>query len=563
MAGFMAGFGQAFGQLPDIIQKDEVIQQNRIAAKRAEQLAAKKATGELITQYASAIESLPEDQIAFRTNLLFNQIEQTTGQKVNPAVAKIINANPQDAAKVMKQLYGDQGGFTMEALGKVLGDPTIFAGVYDAHNRRNKAIEAGAAFKRGLSAKTPQDALQAMGDIDPSTGGFKERLGGLQAASEGVRKGQEFEATNPLAMAALRHGIDLRKASPQARQFLQQELIGQAGALKGAEKAGEVSATPIPLEAAQLTQQPFGTTYGNLGAGGTPASATPAAQPPTSGEGTPTANLEAARRELASIIREMPNVDDPRSRALLEQQVQELRDYISRGGVGSSTNMPDVTTTPGAFSSTQPQAQPARNSLVPPTAANLAQQKAMAEGAAGVFNKMRSDSVAASKAESQMRVLGSLLSKVDTGSLAPISLSFQKALQSAGFDISDKASYSEAARSLAIHLLGNARTEAGGVGATSNYENIVYQQAIPNIDKLPKANQILVEAAIKQHKRTQEIYKEVAKYVQKNGYDEVAVTDIIEKYKDAHPTLTPEDAKYLTSGGAKKDTRPPLNSFFK
>src|SRR5688572_22110919 len=138
--GFMAGFGQAVSQLPDIIQKDEVIQQNRIAAKKQEQLAARKATGDLISQYASAIETLPEEQVPLRTNILFSQIEQATGQKVNPAIAKIINSDPKSAAKAMSQLYGEQGGYTMEALGKVLGDPTVFAGVFDAFNRRNKAV---------------------------------------------------------------------------------------------------------------------------------------------------------------------------------------------------------------------------------------------------------------------------------------------------------------------------------------------------------------------------------------------------------------------------------------
>lgn len=258
--GFMAGFGQAVSQLPDIIQKDEVIQQNRIAAKKQEQLAARKATGDLISQYASAIETLPEEQVPLRTNILFSQIEQATGQKVNPAIAKIINSDPKSAAKAMSQLYGEQGGYTMEALGKVLGDPTVFAGVFDAFNRRNKAVEAAASFKAGLQGQTPGEVFQSAAGIDPSAPGFKEQLGMLRDVGQNVRQSNEFAATNPLAMAARRHGVNLQNASPEVLQFLQQDVQQQAGQTAQSEATGRAMGALVdPTVAAKTGASPFAT----------------------------------------------------------------------------------------------------------------------------------------------------------------------------------------------------------------------------------------------------------------------------------------------------------------
>lgn len=613
MAGFAAGLAQGFGNFADDLAADRVrreeSQMRQIAAARQAQLDQAKQVGDLIKNYSDAIATLPEDQVAVRTDLFKQQIEAATGTKIDPAVWKTMKSDPKGTAEAMTQMYVDKP-FTPKALGGVLGNINAFTGLYDALQNRKQNMDAAAAFGQGVGAPQTSGTPQAQpAQLDPIAAIDAQMAQLQQAAAQLSSTGQLDKQRTSF----------LEKRLDILQKQREQLLTGDTEGMRRDQQQ-------MTFQEAQAAGVPVGTTYGEfrrMRGGGAARPSPVAAQPNVQGSpiaargasgfsavpakgSTPPAILDNLRATESSgnqfainkqtkamgpyqfmpeTLAEMTKAgisfnpfDEPQARDAADRYITML---AQRHGGDYRKALADyggfITKDPTAYvnkvmkgvqeGGTQAAATTS-NMGVPLSEAQLAQNKAIAEGGAKTFNDMRTNAGKARQNESQLKTLGSMLDQVRTGTGASSLLGLRKLAAAAGFDIDPSANYAEAARGLAVHLIGQSRDAAGGVGATSNYEDQLYQMGVPNIDKLPGANKILVAAAVKHAKRTQEIFKEVSKYVQKNGYDDVGVQEIVDKYVEANPIFSAEDAKVLLGGKSmaekpEADKRPPLNSFFK
>lgn len=662
--GFMAGLGAGFSKLPAIQMQNQELAIRKQANERAWQLEQQKLTGDMLQQFNDAIQNTPDDQVANRTNLFFRQIEQATGKKVDPAVARAFAADPQSAAKSMVDLYTQQP-YDTKTLGNVLGNVQAFSGVYDALNKRRAQKETTDSFSQGVGA-TPaipapnpgegayspqalggqapaqtrrvqpgvtdlsgmQDRLQQINDAigkvggNPNLAGFKERLGALQAQADAIHKSMEFAISNATTASAMRHGIsDISQASPQQLQMIQQDVTNQLGLAKSSETAGTYGATPIPLEAAAAIQKPFGTTYGDLRGGSAPAQGATAPVPsaggvnpnnvgnlrpvgatqgfqqfssPDEGFNALVGDLKAKGSQglntIASIITKYapPNenntaayiADTSRRLGVKPTDQLDMSNPVVLNAMASAIALHEKG--PQAFlakPAAVPQAGPATpaQTNIPPSAAQSAQDKLMAEDLGKQYLTWQQNGALAIEKQQRMEQLQSYLNKVNTGALAGSTLQIQRIAKAVGFNIPDSANYAEASASLAKQMAMELRNPANGgglPGSMSNYEDKLLQSMVPNIDKLPGAAKLMSDAYIANQQRVQDIAALMRDYKKANGKVDEGIYNIIDQYKRDHPLFDAQQTQQINSalsgnagGGRGKQgttqTRPPISSFFK
>lgn len=615
MAGFAAGLGQGFGNFANDLSRDRFMREEldlkKAAAFQAKKLEQTKQVGDLVKSFNDALSAIPNEDTpeaaalaAQRTDMFAAQFEALTGQKIDPIALKTIKQGGKEAADAMAQIYGENPA----RFGPALTNVNAFTAVFDAYNQRNSRIQSDEAFKSALGGGAP-GAAQLDQTLPPQVVAIDQRMAALNNAASRLNTNSDLgKQQNDL----IQKNLDILQKQRD------QLLTGSTARMTRDEQ-------PMSFQEAQAARVPVGTTYGEfrrMRGGGAAQPSAVAPQPSVGGTALPAApsgggggfravpskgttppalldNLRATesggnsfainkQTKAMGPYQFMPETLAEMTKAgisfnpFVEEQARDAADrYITmlaqRHGGDYRKAMADyggfVTKDPTAYVDKVMkgvQAAPAAAdtpgvSGVPKTAASLAQEETIAKGGGETFNQMRTIYGEAIQDERRMKQLGALLSNIDTGAAAPLTLAVQRGLQAAGFNIDPKWSQAEAAKALAIQMLGQTRKEAGGVGSTSNYENTIYAAGQAGIDKLPGANKILVSAAIKSAQRTQKTFKEVAKYVKENGYDDVAIADIVARNQEENPIFTPEDAQYLTGGKSvvKKDGRPPIESFFK
>lgn len=618
MAGFMSGLAQGIGNIGDDLANDRIRREEldlrKAAAAQTQKLNQIKQIGDLVKQYNDGLSAIPNEDTPEatalanqRTDMFAAQYEALTGQKINPMALKTLKQGGKDAANAMAEIYSDNPA----RFGTALTNVNAFTAVYDAYNARQMRIQSGDAFKNALGGATPGagqlDAAQpATGVQNPQIAQIDQRMAALNNAASRLNVNSDLgKQQNDL----IQKNLDILQKQRD------QLLTGDTARMTRDEQ-------PMSFQEAQAARVPVGTTYGEfrrMRGGGAAQPSAVAPQPSVGGTALPAAgggfravpskgttppalldNLRATesggnsfainkQTKAMGPYQFMPETLAEMTKAgisfnpFVEEQARDAADrYITmlaqRHGGDYRKAMADyggfVTKDPTAYVDKVMkgvQAAPATAgapgvSGVPKTAATLKQEEEIAKGGGEFFNKMREENAAARKKQSQYEMLGGLLDKVDTGSTARISLAFKRGLQAAGFDIPESASYAEAAEALVIPLMGAMRQEGGMMGSMTNWENGLVQNALPNISQLPGARKILVAAATKQAQRTQEVFKEVSKYVAKNGYDDAGVQEVISQYNEAHPIFSAEDAAKLAGDKARKptgDKRPPIESFFK
>lgn len=631
MAGFGAGFGQGFSSLPQMVNsradREQELQFKQIGLQRQKAIDDTKATGDIIASLNTALETTPEEAIPNRLGLFFSQLEATTGKKINSAVKSEFMRDPAGAVKSMAQLYGETGGFDQNKLGEVLSNPQAFAGVYDALNRRQAAAKTAAAFSAGATGKGatgPTDIakidqeIAMLNQAATAPGIGKEQFGFLEKRMGVLADQRKFAIENATMAAARRNGVqDISQASPAVQQAIRADVIRDLGLTEQAQTAGRFSATPLPLDAAQAIQQPFGTTYGDLqgqvasGAQqGTPAaSGAPPVAPANAplgirnnnpgnlrpvGASTGFQKFETMQEGLAALdkdlqikggrgvntVRKVISAWAPPSENNTEAYIktvaqrlgvppdaaldmenplvrQALSTAISLHENGSKVLLAQNQGRGGRGGAAAP-------SLVPPTAARQSQDKILADDTAKQFLEWQKAGTKAASKQAKMEQLGSFLDKVDTGTLAGTTLALQKYAEAAGFQVPKSASYAEAAKALAIPMALEMRdpSEGGGLpGAMSNYEDQLLQSAIPNLDKLPGTNKILVKAYIANQKRTQEITKLMREYRKENGVIDDGIFAVVQDYKEKNPIFSAADAAALQGDKKSKAATPAVGPF--
>lgn len=605
MAGFMSGLAQGIGNIGDDLANDRIRREEldlrKAAAAQTQKLNQIKQIGDLVKQYNDGLSAIPNEDTPEatalanqRTDMFAAQYEALTGQKINPMALKTLKQGGKDAANAMAEIYSDNPA----RFGTALTNVNAFTAVYDAYNARQMRIQSGDAFKNALGGATPGagqlDAAQpATGVQNPQIAQIDQRMAALNNAASRLNVNSDLgKQQNDL----IQKNLDILQKQRD------QLLTGDTARMTRDEQ-------PMSFQEAQAARVPVGTTYGEfrrMRGGGAAQPSAVAPQPSVGGTALPAApsgggggfravpskgttppalldNLRATesggnsfainkQTKAMGPYQFMPETLAEMTKAgisfnpFVEEQARDAADrYITmlaqRHGGDYRKAMADyggfVTKDPTAYVDkvmkgvqAAPTAAPAQAGGVgvPKTAAQLKQEEEIAKGGGETFNQMRTVYGEAIQDERRMKQLGSLLSGIDTGAAAPLTLAAQRGLQALGFKIDPKASQAEAAKALAIQMLGQTRKEAGGVGSTSNYENSIYAAGQAGIDKLPGANKILINAAIKSSQRTQKTFKEVAKYVKENGYDDVAIADIVARNQEENPIFSPEDANYLLGG---------------
>lgn len=624
MAGFMSGFGQGFANLPAALDHAEArkqqMQLKSIAMQRQKQLDDTKAMGDIISGLNTALETTPDEAVPNRIGLFFSQIENQTGKKINPAVKQEFLRDPNGAVKSMAQLYGETGGFDANKIGEVLSNPQAFAGVYDALNRRQAATKAAAAFTQGATGNdskgqapegndlqrldqqfqvlNQQAATLANSGLDPKE--LAPRMSFLEKRMSALQDQRKLAFENATMLAARRLGVtDISKASPAIQQAIQADVIQQSGLQEKSQTEGKFSATPLPFEAAQATQVPFGTTYGDIRNGGQGGASgglpSPSPQAPLGIRNNNPGNLrpvgastgfqqfssmqeglQALDKDLqikggrgVNTIRKVISAWAPPSENNTEAYIKtvaqrlgvppdaalDMENPLVRQALSTAISLHEngskALLAPNQGRGVQGGPTAPGQSLVPPTAAQQGQDKFVAEKIAKDALAIQDEGMQAGKNAARMQQLGSFLDKVDTGSLTGTGVALARYAKAAGFEIPASATYAETAKALAIPLIGEMRGQAGLAGSMSNYEDQLLQSAIPNIDKLPGTNKILVKAYVAQQQRAQDIAKLVRDYRKDNGKYDEGIYDKVAEYKDKNPIFSAADAKTLIGENRK------------
>lgn len=337
--------------------------------------------------------------------------------------------------------------------------------------------------------------------------------GGVQRQIVTGRDGQVYEVSetpegrvvtrvDPSSLAAFQQFQDISNVS-RATTTPGRETILPGGRMGGQSQAQEIGLAPAP--GAALAPRPM------IGPGAGPTNAAERAMAVSVAQPNPDPVM-AARRELAAIQRELPNVTDQASRDMLNEQARELQRVIGTAGAGIQTATPAALIGPGAGPAA-PAPLPVQSSVIagggtafsPTEQAQFAAQQKAAESAAGQTGTILKE--AQDAANSAVQTVGSanrLRSVLAngaafTGKAAGAKLTVSQwadALGITGKDAADKAAQTRAAIQDLAKLTLEGRQQMRGQGAITEGESRLAQQAISgDIDFSPAELKVLADAA--------------------------------------------------------------------
>ena len=216
--------------------------------------------------------------------------------------------------------------------------------------------------------------------------------GGIQRQIVTGRDGQVYEVAempdgrvvtrvDPSSIAAFRQFQDISNTS-RARTTPGRETILPGGRMGGQSQAQEIG----------LDQPPAVTSAPLIGPGAGPTNAAERGMAAAVAEPNPNP-VQAAMRERAALVRELPNASDPQSQAAMRYQIGELDKVIASGGAGIQTATPAALIGPGAGVPAAP--LPVQTTIAgggtqfsPTEQAQFATQQKAAESAAGQTGTM-------------------------------------------------------------------------------------------------------------------------------------------------------------------------------
>jgi hypothetical protein len=148
---------------------------------------------------------------------------------------------------------------------------------------------------------------------------------------------------------------------------------------------------------------------------------------------------------------------------------------------------------------------------------------------------------------SRMQRLQTLLEGVDTGKLTPLGTELAAWGKAAGLNVGPNVGNVQAAQSLGRELALELRNPSGGAGmpgALSDADRQFLESMIPDAAKTPEGRSLIVDTAIKLHKRDQQVGQVVRQYKRDHGGQlDSGVFDKLQEYSEAHPLFTSADVK--------------------
>lgn len=157
------------------------------------------------------------------------------------------------------------------------------------------------------------------------------------------------------------------------------------------------------------------------------------------------------------------------------------------------------------------------------------------------YNKIVEAGDAGFKSINMYSRMENLLDGVKTGKLTPTGTQIAALADSFGLKIDKNLPNKQAAIALGNQLALELRNPAGGAGmpgAMSDPDREFLMSSVPNINKTPQGNKLMIEYAKKIAKRNVEVAKLATQYRQKHGTLDIGFNDLLTQWSDSHPLFT-------------------------